>query len=531
MAIVADPKKFTDLAPESPRPTELLMGIRAEGGATLSALDVSCWEMILSWTYDVDPAMIEREYEIPVSALRRFLGEYAKRDEVVESFNKIASVKLSFGHADNLYSGVSMISTWRRATEKDEFLSWSFPEPIRKLMSDMKAYAHVELAAIVAKKSSKYSTAIYKWLALEASKRKWIAGSDNTFCIPVTPDELVDIVDFTRDENGRYNIGKLTSVVLAHKEDYKPVRRFKARGEPIHAKKRGRPVEVYEFTIELQAPSPQHISAGYSSKHLRELNVGGIDDRRYIVRSDTWVRAQRAFRDANPTYLHHNYWKLWTVALSEALNGKPLTGAWDKRLYRGGSLLDQIETEGAEKAAWGVIVEEVESPDLIDFLRADVTRGNTVIERAECDRRERVGWQASRKRDQIEGYYDRHRSSSISDDWASQATDVSKSELSDAFDPVNYFDFAEPEPFGFDTCSEIHLTFKPVHIDFLEEKAFALIKSGEIGGRKITVVSTYQEPDTSEQDTWEQEIDVSFEEWCQLLVSLQPHLVGQEVYQ
>ncbi|WP_322886505.1 hypothetical protein U8C31_18225 [Sinorhizobium medicae] len=512
------------------------MGIRAEDGVTLSSLDIAVWEMVLSWTYDVDPAMEARAYRISTSALRRFLGDYIKRDEVVASFNKLAGVKLSFGTADRLYSGVSMLTTWKEASRDDEVLAWQYPEPIRIIMSDMKAYAHIELAAIVAKKTSKYSTAIYKWLALEASKRKWIAGSDNRFYIPITPDELAEIVDFSRDENGRYNIGKLTSVVLAHEEDYAPVRRFKARGKPIHAKKRGRPVEVYEFCIELQAPSPQHVKAGYKPSHLRELNVGGIDDPRYIVRSDTWVRAQRAFRDFNPTYLHHNYWKLWTVALSEALNGKPLTGAWDKRKYRGTSLLDQIETEGAEYAAWGMIVEEVERPDLIDFLRADVTRGTTVISRAECDRRERAGWQVDRMRDQVESYYGRNRTSSASDEiWTSEETIVSMPEEADAFDPVSYFDFAEPEPepevIGFDNCAEIHLTFKPVHIDFLEEKAFALIKSGEIGGKKLTVISSYQDPDTSEQDTWEQEINVSFDEWCRLLASLQPHLIGQEVYQ
>ncbi|MBY3594256.1 hypothetical protein HJA87_31130 [Rhizobium bangladeshense] len=533
-AIVETPAAFTDLAPESPRPAELLMGIRAEDGVTLSALDIACWEMILSWTYDIDPAMEARAYRIPTSALRRFLGEYVKSAEVVASFNKLADVKLTFGSAARLYSGVSMLTTWREAEKDDEFLAWQFPEPIRIIMSDMKSYAHIELAAIVAKKSSKYSTAIYKWLALEAAKRKWIAGGDNRFCVPITPDELADLVDFVRDEKGSYNIGKLSAVVSAHENDYDSVRRFKASGKPIHAKRRGRPVEVYEFTVELQAPSPQHIKPNYRPSNLRELGVGGIDDPRFMVQSDMWVRAQRAFSDANPTYLHANYWKLWLTALSEAVDSKPLTSAWDKRMYRGASLLDQIETEGADKAAWGLIVEEVSSPDLIDFLRADVSRGTKVIGLAECDRRERVGWKADKKRAAINSYYDRHRSSSIPEEYQTEATVVYKPEEANAFDPVTYFDFEpapEPVAMSFDTCSEICLRFKPVHIDFLEAKAFSLIKSGETGGRKVTVVSTYHDPDTAGTDTWEQEIDVDFEEWCQLLTNLQPHLDGPEVYQ
>ena len=516
------------------------MGIRAEDGVTLSALDINVWEMILSWTYDVDPGMVSRAYKIPTSALRRFLGDFTKRDEVVSSFNKLASVKLSFGHSDRLYSGVSMLTTWSEATKQDEFLAWQFPEPIRIIMSDMRAYAHIELAAIVQKKSSKYSTAIYKWLALEAAKRKWVAGSDNQFSIPITPDELADLVDFARDEKGNYNIGKLSAVVAAHENDYRSVRRFTASGKPIHAKRRGRPVDVYEFTVELQAPSPQHIKPSYKPSHLRELNVGGIDDPRYIVRSDTWVRAERAFKQAIPTYLHHNFWKLWTVALSEALKGTALTVGYHKRKYRGQSLLDQIETEGATYAAWGVIVEEANHADLIDYLFADVSRSVKVITLAECDRRERVGWKADRKRDHIISYYNRHRSSSLSEELADQETitSISKPEDADAFDPAVYFDFpSEPEPepepimLSFDDCSEICLRFKPVHIDFLETKVFSLIKSGETGGRKVTVVSRYHDPDTGDIDTWHQEIEVSFEEWCQLLASLQPHMDGQEIYQ
>jgi hypothetical protein len=510
------------------------MGIKSEGVA-LTSLDVAVWEMVLSWTYDVDPAMTHREYEIPTSALRRFVGEFTKTAEVLDSLKKLKSVEISFGSAENLYSGVSMIDTWRRVTKKDEYIAWSFPEPIRKLMSDMKAYAHIELAAIVAKKSSKYSTAIYKWLALEASKRKWVAGSDNRFCIPITPDELADIVDFARDEHGRYNIGKLTSVVLSHHEDYDSVRRFKASGKPIHEAKRGRPVGVYEFTVELQAPSPQHINAGYKPSYLRELNIGGVDDKRYVVRSDTWIRAQRAFLGDFPGYLHHNFWKLWMVALSEAVNEKPLTGGYHRRKYRGQSLLDQIETEGADYAAWGVIVEEAEVADLVDYLAADTTRATTVIGRAECDRRERAGWQADRKRSKIESYYDRHRSTSISDEWVTEETAVTvQAPDVDALGSVAVFDF-EPNPktivMSFDTCSEIQLTFKPVHIDFLENMIFDVIRSGDVGGKLVKVVSTYTDPESGGLDTWETEINVSFEEWCALLTKLQIHLVGQEVYQ
>jgi hypothetical protein len=102
-AIAKTPATFKNLAPESPRPADLLLGIRAEDGVTLSAFDVACWEMILSWTYDIDPLMVAPAYRMPTASLRRFLGEYVKREEVVTSFNKISTVRLMFGSSTRFF--------------------------------------------------------------------------------------------------------------------------------------------------------------------------------------------------------------------------------------------------------------------------------------------------------------------------------------------------------------------------------------------------------------------------------------------
>lgn len=540
-SIVSDPGKFTQLAPESPRPVELLAGIRADG-VSLSHLDVACWEMVLSWTYDVDPAMSEREYKMPTSALRRFLGEFTKTAEVVDSINKLSDVKLAFGSADRLYSGVRMIETWQEFTKSDRFIAWSFPEPIRRLMSEMTAYAHVELAAVVDKKSSKYWLPIYKWLALQCRTLKWSPDEKNEYWFDITPDHLADVIDFPRSFDGSYNIGKLTAVVLDHHQDYEKVRRFKASAKVVRAPKRGRPVECYRFNVTVEPPSPQHVHAAFSPKSLREMSVGGVDDKRYVVQSATWVRAQAAFgRRPDMTkygYLHGDFYKLWKVALSEALNASPLTAGYHTRKYRGRSLLDQMETEGAVYAAWAMITEETMKPDLLDYLAADTTRRVTVIARAECDRRERVGWNASGKRSRIESYYTRNKSSSVDPALKSEETEINKPvadwsvDLDASIDPIDTTHMEEAFQVqipSFENCSEIHLSFKPVHLDFLES-LFAQINSGPIGGKDVLVVSTYHDPEKGELDRWETEINVSLDDWCSILNKLERHLDGGEDY-
>ncbi len=536
-AIADKPSKFDNLAHESPRPAELLMGIRAENGIALSALDISVWELILSWTYEVDPKMAARAYKMPTAALRRFLGEFVKRDEVIRSFNKISGVKLTFGTSVRCYSGVSMLTTWREATKDDEFVAWQFPEPLRLLMSDMRRYAHIELSAVVGKKSSRYSTAIYKYLALEASKHRWEPGARNMITVSVSPDELADIVDFPRDASGRYNIGKLSAVVVGHEDDYEIVRRFKAVGRPVYAARRGRPVERYEFEIQLCPPSPQHIAVSYSPKHFRAMALGGIDDERYRVRSDLWLRAFRAFKDYFPGYLHKDFYEFWKIALSEALSRKPLSAGYGKRKYRGDSLLDQIGSEGADYAAWGLITEEAENPDLFVYLKNNVTRKTQLAVLGEFDRRDRVGWQTSKLRESAKRYFDRARQNQPLE--AAPEIEMILPQTADDFDYASYFDEAGGDPdipsdhrVSFDNAVEITLTFKPANIEQLEEDAFSFLRDGddEEGGRSINVICAYEDRESQESGFYEKRVKLNFEEWCKLLAQLQPFLVGQEMY-
>lgn len=526
--IVTEPAKIEKLRPESPRPAELLRGIKAEEGAVLTALDVSVWEMVLSWAYEIDPEMTARAYSIPTSALRRYLGEFVKRAEVEESLKKISQVELSFGDYDKaLYSGVRMIDAWKETREGEAFIGYQFVEPLRLLMSSMREYAHIELAAICAKKSSKHATPLYKYLALAASRRRWTAGEDNTFTVSLTPEALADVVDFPRDKNEKINVGKLTQLVVGHGDDYQLVRKFKATGRPVHASARGKPVERYDFDIRLMPPSPQHISARYNRG---DLMLGGVDDARYQVRSDLWIRADNAFRkiEAFSGYAHRDFFKLWTVALKEAIDQTPLTPGYSVRQYRGESLIAAIEQEGADYAAWGLITEEVESPDLVTFLRVNRSTGQKMISLADLDRRERHGWKVDRKRVSVIKHFAKQRDAelTIAPELADQETVVNKN-----YDDSNLgYDF-DTWPLGnFDTAKSVQLIIRDMSIEHLEEQVIPLLKSGAGDGRDIDVVLVYEDPATRSTQFFERNINLTFEEWTALLVECQPHMLGPEDY-
>lgn len=534
--IVDTPSKISEVKTESPRPAEILKGIRVEDGGKLSSLDIAVWEMVLTWTYEIDPKMSGRSYSIPASSLRRFLGEFVKRKEVVASFNKLRTVQLSFGdEKSRLYSGVQMIVPWQEsdATTGDDFFSYSFAEPFRIVMRSMREYAHIELAPLCS--MNKHEMALYKFLALTAAKRKWQPGEENRFSIEITPDELADILDFPRDQNGKYNIGKLSAVVAGHPADYEKVRRFKViNAEPKYGSVRGRKVSHYEIEIQICPPGWQHASARYTPG---EFPRGGRDDPKYQIRSDHWLRAVRTFRDTATfgAYTHKQYFELWLVALSEALNEEPLTLGYHRGSSRGSSLLQTIEQEGAAAAAWALFIDEADDSDLVEYIadQDSVSKGH-LNRMSDFDRRDRIGWNTARKRDAAKHYLHKHKRTDDEDIYVAE-TEIQKPKEADEFryyfgesdDPVPTSD---PRSTNFDDATEIQLTFKRMPLDVLEETVFPILISGAGGGKEVLVVSAYQDQETGETGFYEKKIEVTFDEWAAMLHSLEPHMLMMEEY-
>ncbi len=158
-------------------------------------------------------------------------------------------------------------------------LGWQYPEPIRELMSNLGAgkYAHLELVPMTTDgMSSRWSPPLYKWLAFEASQRKWVPGKANTFELRIEPGRLVAEIDFPEDGNGKFNIGKLSKFATeTFIKDMKNVLKFSVTVKPDYEAVRGRKISAYVFTITVNPPSLHNVRVRYDKTQFRR---GGKDD-------------------------------------------------------------------------------------------------------------------------------------------------------------------------------------------------------------------------------------------------------------
>ncbi|MEY9198416.1 hypothetical protein ABIA16_003532 [Sinorhizobium fredii] len=527
-SITETPHLVRDLAPESPRPVEMLQGVKVESDLTLTAFDHGVYEYLQSWSYEHDKQMDERAYRLPMSTLRRFLGPHTKSDEVEASLKKLSSVYLSYTlKGGPRYIGVQMIVGWTELKGDDKLVAWQWPEPIREIMRDMgvSRYAHIELVPLTTDgMSSRYSAPLYKWLAFEAAQHKWVAGEANTFEVRIKPERLASEVDFPIDENGKFNVGKLTKFVTeTFIADMKNVRRFSVVAKPDYGVVRGRKIVSYIFKITLKPPSMHHVRVRYDKAEFRR---GGKDDPHYRVRSDLWLRASKAFSvEGSPMHglVHWKIFELWLVALQEALDNKGLTEGFSTREYRGESLLMTIEAEGADFAAWGFLSEEVIDPDLIDHLQMIPGRKARLIKSlAENGRRDRVGWKTERRRKLAQKSYDQ------TIEWQ----ELEQREAEEAAFAAKYGAVVEEvvQPVSFDTCTKAHIYFSLPVAD-LERRIFAKLQGLHWTGSRIFTLVSHFKNERDEPDTYELDIAPTEDEWCTLLNKLSAAKDGLEIYE
>ncbi|WP_086156012.1 hypothetical protein [Rhizobium sp. Kim5] len=486
----------------------MLQGVKVESDHAMTAFDHGVYEYLQSWSYEHDKNMDERAYRMSMSTLRRFLGPHTKTVDIIASLEKLGEIKLSYTLASGPhFISVKMITSWLEVKGEETVVGWQWPEPIRELMRDLGVgrYAHIELVPLTTDgMSSRYSAPLYKWLAFEAAQRKWKPGQSNTFELLIEPGRLVSEIDFPQDqETGKYNIGKLTKFATStFVEDTKNVRKFSVAVKPEYEAVRGRKISAYKFTITVNPPSMHNVRVRYGKAEFRR---GGKDDPKYQVRSDTWLKATKAFGVEGSPMQHLVHWKifdLWLVALQEALDNKRLTPGFETRQYRGESLLMAMEAEGADFACWGFLSEEVVEPDLLEHLEMLPRHERSYIEiNADNGRRDRVGWRTDRRRK------------------------VSK-KLHDA---IHVPGPVAEEPVTFETCSKAHVYFS-LSVDELESRIFEKLKTLRWkGSRTFTLVSHYAD-ENGHDGTWNIDIHPTYEEWCAVLNKLSAAKKGTEIY-
>ena len=363
-------KQLIKVAPESPRPADLLQNVKISSADELTANDTALYELLLSSAYEHDTSNLKSNgklaetHFISVDLVMPYIGPSSRRDAIKASLRRLANTTISFGSVDTcLYENVQLVTAWLESTKKDDRIKFSFPEPIRNVMSKMPSYAYIELAPLPEMKS-RYSIRLYKHLALEASKAdKWTPDGDNAVYIYGTPDEVASWAGY-QPENGKVAMSKLRERVLKFVEtDFANLRTFSVSFKEIYGTGRGRPVEKIEFRLGLKSPSHHMVKMGYEKGEHNFRHVGGVDAPEFRVNSNIWIKAERTFWNERK-FQHRVYYHAWLIALQEALDKDPVSPGYTRREYRGQRLLNAIERLGADEAAFKFCAEEVADPDI-----------------------------------------------------------------------------------------------------------------------------------------------------------------------
>lgn len=383
------PTALTVIAPESPRPLELLLGVTYDRESSLTADDAAVHELLLTVALKDDATLEYDTHAVPMRHLLRYLGTGARRDAVKESLARLLRNTVSFGP----FEQVPLLVSWIERKGSEDLVHFTLPSPIKTALTAKSEYAYVEIAALPAMRS-KHVARLYKALVaeLKVTGRHWIKGGNNTVTITASVEKVADWVCFPREKDGTVRPGKLKERVLdIAVSQFRDVQAFNLSVIPVSAKTRGNPIVEVRFEVALNPPSHHQIRASFDSKGIRQF--GGIDAPEFRVSQNIWLKASGYFVEQFPDLSHSVLFGLWNASLKEMLDEQPLSDGYATRRYRGDRLRREIAKRGADQTAWAWAMEEVESPDLV--LRSKQER-KEVAAIGEAARRERVWGDAAK---------------------------------------------------------------------------------------------------------------------------------------
>ena len=384
------------IAPELPRPSEMLEGVIVQGRDELTADDQTLHDFLITRAYADDMPMTEETHSLDMSEAIGLLGRRVERSDIRSSLARLKRTTVSYGSAsERRFEDVQLLEGWIEVAPGSDIIKYRLPEPLRAMMRNMPSYAYLELAALP-KMRSKFSSRLYKLLVLKAKDQPWIAGDDNVISVSGTPDEIADWIGFPKEKDGRVHVGKLRARFLDKVvDDFADVRAFRLEYSPEAPGGRGNPLGMVTFALHLAPPS-RHTVPMFFKPSNDVGRIGGKDQPMYRVQSRTWRRAAKQFSHVLGM-TNRGCADFWQIALNEALSETALSEGYHARQFRGRRLLDAIRSRGADYAAWGFITEEADVPDL-SAKRSENVRGFVEFQNAaELARHERVGF-GKRKR-------------------------------------------------------------------------------------------------------------------------------------
>ncbi|WP_187970713.1 hypothetical protein [Aquibium microcysteis] len=408
---------LAQVSPESPRPAEMLdsVALHQPAGFNLTVDDEILHDLLASKAYEADQSMADQMHTLRIADAQRYLNSRAiehnakaeknddrvprgrvERSDVLASLRRLKMATVTYGAAGGRkFADVSLLEWWSETTEDEDVVRYRLPAPIRELLGTQPRYAYLELAALPTM-SSKYSLRLYKRLALEASKRKWVPGEDNTIRLSPTPAELAGWVGFPLDASGGVKAGKLRERVLDHlPKDFADVRAFRIAVAPRKGGGRGAPVEAIDIELTLSPPERRAVRLFFQPS-LDPVRVGRKDLEEYMLDSRTVRRANATFGRAMGLIHGSEFSALWQIALEEALSGDPISDGYATRPTRGEQLLAAIASRGADHAAWDFFGQECAEPDIRLIRHEDFSAYLAREKAADEARYERLGDEAPR---------------------------------------------------------------------------------------------------------------------------------------
>lgn len=380
---LAQPTALTVVAPESPRPLEMLLGVTYDRESTLTADDGVLHELLMTAAIRDDAAFEKETHAVPVRHILRLLGPEARRDAVKDSLSRLLKNTVSFG----AFEQVPLLVSWIERADTEELVHFTLPAPIRGALAVKTDYAYIEIAALP-RMRSKFVARLYKALVaeLKASGRQWIKGGDNKVTITASVDQVAAWVCFPTEKDGSVRPGKLKERVLdVAAAQFRDVQAFALEVVPVVARTRGNPIIEVRFELTLNPPSHHQVRAFYDASGIRQF--GGIDAPEFRVRQDVWLKAADHLCSQFPDLAHGVLFGLWTACIKEMLDEQPLSDGYATRRYRGERLRQEIAKRGADQTAWAWAMEEAENPDI--FLRSKQERKD-IAAIGEAGRRQRV---------------------------------------------------------------------------------------------------------------------------------------------
>lgn len=380
---LAQPTALTVIAPESPRPLEMLLGVTYDRESSLTADDGVLHELLMTAAIRDDAALEKETHAVPMRHILRLLGPEARRDAVKDSLSRLLKNTVSFG----TFEQVPLLVSWIERADADELVHFTLPAPIKGALAVKTDYAYIEIAALPAMRS-KFVVRLYKALVAELKKsgRQWVKGGNNSVVITASVDQVAGWVCFPKEKDGTVRPGKVKERLLdIAAEQFKNVQAFALVVVPVLARTRGNPIIEVRFEMSLNPPSHHQVSAIYDASGIKQF--GGIDAPEFRVRQDVWLKASNHLSAQCTDLAHGVLFGLWTACIKEMLDEQPLSDGYANRRYRGDRLRQEIAKRGADQTAWAWAMEEAENPDLV--LRSKQERKD-IAAVGETGRRQRV---------------------------------------------------------------------------------------------------------------------------------------------